>query len=140
MGKDHIMNDDEVRDALKPLVDTGFTIDSSEIYPQQFGNMIVTLGKGALRLKFTRERGEWYADIGLARADPEEFSSTHVLREVGVEPSEVSISLEPIAQQLAETSTLWQRLFQPSEYTSTKGKLEKRQRDYAREAFGYKPS
>jgi hypothetical protein len=46
------------------LLTRGYTVQADEYWPESFGNRLVTLVRGEVRIELNKDRGEWLIDVG----------------------------------------------------------------------------
>lgn len=58
--------DQPALDLARWLVTRGYVVQSDEYWPESFGNRLVTLVRGDVRVELNKDRGEWLIGVGSA--------------------------------------------------------------------------
>lgn len=58
-------SEDQLATALtRWLVTRGYTVDADHYWPESFGNRLLTLVRGDVRIELNKDRGEWLIGVG----------------------------------------------------------------------------
>lgn len=132
----------EVREALERFIARGLHVEREEYDPQMFGNVCVDLTDAELRLRMTRDRGQYFISIG-AFQDEEWFDEHSVLVLLGAANEADQLareqwkSAERVAEVVARHFPKIREAFSTARYPDTREGLHRIEAKRAKELFGY---
>ena len=132
----------ECRDALRPFLDRGFREAAEKYDAQHFGNVLIDLESQDLRLRLTRDRGQYFIDISTP-AENEWFDTHTVLTFLGAsaEADALADAGWPSPHRVAElVNNYFESIvaaFDEQRYAKTTEALHAIERQRAKDRFGY---
>jgi len=127
---------------LAPLRRNGYAVVSDVQDRKHFGDRVIVLEKGDVRLRIIRERNEWFADVGSTLNDGEQFDISIVMRAVRGQsplPPSTRASIENLVSCLTRAASGWEPLFGREHFHETCEMIRSFEIASARERFGYIP-
>lgn len=135
---------EEIRPFFSELLDEhGFRVVSESHEPKSFGNGLIVLQAEDLRLRFVRDRGQVFADIGAPGQTGDD--NWHQLQRVmefmhrhdspAADPRRAA-GLDELGVWLKENYETVRALFREETYPSTRVALKKFEREKAEQMFG----
>ena len=130
------------RDAIRPLVDRGFREVRATYDGRRFGNVLIDLESPNLRVRLTRDRGQYFIDVSKP-ADDEWFDTHTVLIFLGASAEANALadagwpSPHRVAELVAKHFPSIAAAFADSRYAETVEALHGIERKSALDRFGY---